>query len=104
MNQILYTGGKNKKGGAIDTKKILIFFIVLLIIFAICIIGVGINLLGKVKAPDNNIANGTTDGTANNVVNNTPDTPIKSNIKVSFESQVGGVKALITSDLKIETV
>ena len=96
MNQILYTGGKNKKGSSIDLQKIIIFFVILIIIFAICAIAVGINLLGKVKNPD--IGN-------ENTVGNITETPVvESNIEVEFESKVGAVKAVVASKLKINTL
>ena len=53
MNQILYTGGKNKKGGSGSMQKIIIFFAIFVIAFAICAILIGTNLLSKVKNEDN---------------------------------------------------
>ena len=49
MNQILYTGGKKGKSGTNDTNKVVIVFIILIVVFAICLIGIGINLFTKVK-------------------------------------------------------
>jgi len=95
MNQILYTGGKNKKSAMSDKQKIIIFFVVLIIIFAIALIMLGKSLIDKVKT-----------GEANNVgtSNTTPETPAASNIKVQFESQLGAVKIKITSDEKIKNI
>lgn len=98
MNQILYTGGKNKhSGGSLtDIQKIVIFFVVFLIIFAICAIALGGNLLTKTKV--GNIS------TNNEQSNTTPNTPVDSNIKVEFESQLGGVKTTVTCDKNIKTI
>lgn len=112
MNQILYTGGKNKKNGISDEKKIIIFFVIFIIIFALCIIGVGANLISKVKTGDtntinnnNNVGNTTNNNNnAGNITNTTPETPVDSNITVKFESQVGGVKMTVACDINIETI
>ena len=103
MNQILYTGGKNKKGGASDTKKILIVFVIVLMIFGACLIGLGLYLKGKVKPGD------TTGNTVGNNIGST-DTPIepgeteKSKIEIEFESQVGAVKVKINSNKNLSEV
>lgn len=102
MNQILYTGGKNKKNGISDEKKIVIFFVIFIIIFALCIIGVGANLISKVKTGDTNTINN--NNNVGNTTNTTPETPLDSNITVKFESQVGGVKMTVSCDINIETI
>ena len=96
MNQILYTGGKNKKGGTGDMQKITIFFAIFIIIFAICSILIGTNLLTKVKNEDKN----------NNVgsSNTTKEPEVKSNIEVDFESQVGAVKVIVKSNLEMQNI
>ena len=96
MNQILYTGGKNKKGGTGDMQKITIFFAIFIIIFAICSILIGTNLLTKVKNEDQN----------NNVgsSNTTKEPEVKSNIEVDFESQVGAVKVIVKSNLEMQNI
>ncbi len=99
MNQILYTGGKNKSKGANDTQKIIIFFVVFVIIFAICLIGVGINLLSKVKNENNTLGN--TTGTPGQE----PEKPvIVSNIKIELEAQTNSIKAVIKSNKKIKDI
>ena len=102
MNQILYTGGKNKKGGFGDIRKIIIFFVVLIIIFAIIAIAIGVNLLSKVK--NENKGNMVGNTTANNTTNTTPEPVVESEIKIDFESQVGAVKVIVTSNLKIQNI
>lgn len=97
MNQILYTGGKNKGSKMSETQKIIIFSVIFIIIFAICLIAVGANLLNKVKTGENNNVAGS------NVANNTPTETVKSDIKVEFESEVGGVKVIVTSTKEIKT-
>ena len=105
MNQILYTGGKNKKSGGSDTRKILIFFVFFIIIFGICLIVAGVNLLNKVKPVNKNETNTLNNEISTNTANNTSDeTSIKSNIKVKFASQVGAVKVTITSNKNIESI
>ena len=94
MNQILYTGGKKRNNGMSDKNKIIIFFVIFIIIFAICLIAVGANLLGKVQSPDE----------GNNIGNTTPEVPEDSNMQVAFESQVGGVKIIATCDIDIKTI
>jgi len=103
MNQILYTGGKNKKGGTIDAKKIIIIFVIFLIIFGVCLIGLGLYLKGKVKPGD------TTGSTTGNNIGNTdtpinPEEPEKSKIEIEFESQVGAVKVIINSNKNLSEV
>lgn len=96
MNQILYTGGKNK-GKMSETQRIILFSVIFIIIFAICIIAIGANLLNKIKTGDiNNTAN-------SNTVNNVPGEEIKSNIQIEFSSEVGGVKVVVTSEQPLET-
>ena len=104
MNQILYTGGKNKKGQMTDSQKIVIFFVVFIIIFAICIIVLGANLLTKVK--NENVAN--LNGT-NNIggTNNTGGTTATEEyINITFSAETNGVKIQAESltDAKIKTV
>lgn len=94
MNQILYTGGKNRKGGLNDTQKIVIFFVVFIIIFGICAIAIGANLINKVK---NTEPTNTNPGTSGNA-------PVEADIKVEFESQVGGVKVIVTSSINIKDI
>ena len=95
MNQILYTGGKKGKIGGSELKKIIIFFAIVMIIFAICLIGLGVNLLSKVKSENTS---------SNNTTNTVPETPAEPNINVKFESELGGVKVIVTSDTKISTI
>ena len=85
MNQILYTGGKNKGSKMSETNKIVIFLVVFIIIFAICLIAVGGNLLNKVKTNENNTS-------GSNQTNSTPGETVKSDIKIEFESEVGEVQ------------
>ena len=92
MNQILYTGGKNKKSKMTDMQKIILFFVVFIIIFAICIISLATNSLNKLKASENN------------TTNTVPETPVASVIKIGFESQLGAIKVTVTSDKKIESI
>ena len=99
MNQILYTGGKGKKSGASETNKIVIFFVVGIIIFAIAVIAIGTFLFTKVK----NENPGETGNT--NTVENEVETPtVKANIKIEFESELGGVKILVTSDTTLTNI
>lgn len=106
MNQILYTGGKKKKGVMSDTQKIVLFFVIGIIIFAICVIGIGVNLLSKVKSE--NVANTNTENTNTNTNTNTPEeTPtVQDYIKIEFKSELGKVKILLESltDAKIQTM
>ena len=97
MNQILYTGGKNKGNKLTEKQKIILFFVIFIIIFAICLIAVGANLLNKVKTGDtNNTEN-------SNTVNNVPGEQIKSNIDIKLEPEVGGVKVIVTSEQALKT-
>ncbi len=95
MNQILYTGGKNKKSGMSDKNKIVIFFVIFIIIFASCLIFIGSNLLSKVK--NNNVGNN--NPTQNPSENINPNEPViqEANVNISFESEVGGVKITVES-------
>lgn len=105
MNQILYTGGKNKRSSMTDTQKIIIIFVVLIIIFAICAIGIGANLLTKVK--NENVGNTPSNGQAGNNTNTTPSGQEKIEyIKITFDSELGGVKVKASSltDMKIESI
>lgn len=95
MNQILYTGGKNKKSGTGNTQKIIIFFAIFIIVFAICAIVIGANLLNKVKNENPN-----TEQETNSVL----EEQTKSDVKVEFESQVGAVKVIVTSNFTIENI
>lgn len=95
MNQILYTGGKNKKSGTGNTQKIIIFFAIFIIVFAICAIVIGANLLNKVKNENPN-----TEQETNSVL----EEQSKSDVKVEFESQVGAVKVIVTSNFTIENI
>jgi len=101
MNQILYTGGKNKNRGTTDTRKVITVSMAFIIVFAICLIGVGINLLSKVKTGNNN----------NNTIGNNvetpgtvPEKPVESNIEIDFASQVNSIKATIVSNKKIDQI
>ncbi len=99
MNQILYTGGKNKRSSMTDTQKIVIFFAVIIIIFAICAIGLGTNLLSKVKSE--NV------GQAGNGTNTTPSGQDNTEyIQITFGSELGGVKvnAQSLTNVKIESI
>lgn len=111
MNQILYTGGKNKKGAMSSTQKIVVFFVVFIVIFAICAIGLGANLLTKVK--NENVANtNTSTNTNQNTTGNNTNTPAEPTttpqeyIKITFSSELGGVKINVESltEANIETV
>lgn len=93
MNQILYTGGKNKKGKMTHIQKTIMFFVIFIMAFGICAIAIGTNLLSKVKN-ENNVGN----------LNTTPNTPAESNIDVEFKPEVGAVKVIITSEHIIESV
>ena len=99
MNQILYTGGKKEKRHRTRTnssmQKIIIFFVIFIVIFAIALIAVGANLLNKVEAPKNETGN-------NNTV--TEDPVVQSNIKIKFSSVADGVKLNVTSALEIKTI
>ena len=100
MNQILYTGGKNNKGKMKDTQKIIIFFIIFLIVFAICLIGVGTNLLRKVKNEDNNNSVST-----NTTLENPEPLPEASMIEIMFDSQqLGEVIVMVSSTKNIESI
>lgn len=96
MNQILYTGGKKGKSKKnYDIRKILIFFAIFIVVFAISLISIGANLLNKVEAPKNGISN-------NNTI---PEEPvIKGNIKIKFSSVEDGVKLNVISDIEIKKV
>lgn len=96
MNQILYTGGKNKGSKMSETQKIVVFLVVFIMIFAICLIAVGANLLNKVKSNKNNNTLGS------NQTNTTPGNIVESNVEIEFESEVGGVKVSVESAKKIE--
>ncbi len=93
MNQILYTGGKKgKTGNHSDIKKIVIFFAIFVLLFAICLIAIGANLLNKVEENKN---------TSNTI----PNTPVQeANIDIKFSSVVGGVKLNITSDIQLKKI
>ena len=120
MNQILYTGGKRGNGGTNDTNKIVIVFVLLIVVFAICLIGVGINLFTKVKNEtgtdisdlDKPGQSGTT-----NTIGDSPEEPdkpeepeepkepvIKSKISIKFDSQLGGVQLKVTSRQKLKSI
>lgn len=120
MNQILYTGGKKGKNGTNDTNKVVIVFVVLIVVFAICLIGIGINLYTKVK---NETGTDISDldkpgqsGSTNTIVDqpgelDKPDKPeepkepeIKSKISIKFDSQLGGVQLKVTSRQKLKTI
>lgn len=94
MNQILYTGGKNRKSSMSDKNKIIIFFVVFIIIFGICAIALGVNLLGKVQKPIS----------PNPTIPEAPNVSQNPNIEVSFRPQVGKVSMIVTSDINIETI
>lgn len=95
MNQILYTGGKNKKSGINDTHKIVVFFVIFIIVFAICIVGLGANLLSKVKNKNDNDV----PGQSGNVQE-----PEKEHIEIKFEIQLGGIKLTIIGEKTLENV
>ena len=123
MKQILYTGGKKGKSGTNDTNKVVIVFVVLIVVFAICLIGIGINLYTKVK---NETGTDISDldkpgqsGSTNTIVDqpgeldkpDKPDKPeepkepeIKSKISIKFDSQLGGVQLKVTSRQKLKTI
>lgn len=113
MNQILYTGGKNRKNPITSTQKIIIFFVVFIIIFAICAIALGVNLTNKVQNGDvANIKPGVNGSNTNQGTNdnntNTPSgtTEPKDYITITFASELGGVKINVESltDAKIKTI
>lgn len=96
MNQILYTGGKKGKNGSnLDMRKILIIFAIFIIIFAICSIAIGANLLSKVETPKNEVSNNNT---------TTEEPVIQGNIEIKFSSVEDGVKLNIISNIEIATV
>lgn len=97
MNQILYTGGKKGKNrNNSGMRKIIIFFAIFIIVFAICVIAMSANLLNKVEKPKNEISNN----------NTTPEEPVivQGNIEIKFSSVEDGVKLNIISDIEIENV
>ena len=100
MNQILYTGGKNKKSGTNDTQKIIIFFVIIIIIFAICAIGIGTNLLSKVKNQNNN----NTTGDMSNTSPGEQTKPVEPNIEIKFDSQLGEIKVTVTNTINIANI
>lgn len=105
MNQILYTGGKNKRSSMTDTQKIVIVFAVIIIMFAICAITIGANLLAKVK--NENVGNTLPNGQTGNNTNTTPGGQENVEyIEVTFESELGGVrvKAKSLTDMNIKTI
>lgn len=108
MNQILYTGGKNRKNSAASTQKIIIIFVVLIVIFAICAIALGINLLNKVHSEnvgDKKPGTSLDDGQNDNKIPNEENKP-KDYLAITFASEIDGVKINIESltDAKIETI
>lgn len=96
MNQILYTGGKKRNNGNnTDMRKIIIFFAIFIVVFAISLIAIGANLLNKVETPKNEVANN----------NTTPEDPvIEGKIEIKFSSVEDGVKLNIISNIEIQTV
>ena len=100
MNQILCTGGKKEKKSKVgknpSERKIIIFFAIFIVIFAIALIAVGANLLSKVEAPKNEIGNN------NNTILEEPE--VESNIEIKFSSVADGVKLNVTSELEIKTI
>jgi len=96
MNQILYTGGKKNKNKPTETQKIVIFFVIFMIIFAICAIVIGANLLTKVKTGDagSNVAGS----------NTTTEEPTKSDIKIQFEPELGTIKVNVESSQNLKSV
>ncbi len=99
MNQILYTGGKNKRSAMSEKTKIVIIFVVIIIAFGICLTVLGTNLLNKVK--NENVSNTTPGDNPNNQTAN-PD--VKSNINVEFGSELGAVKVKVTSNVAMKSV
>lgn len=96
MNQILYTGGKKGKNGSnSDMRKILIIFAIFIMLFAICVIAIGANLLNKVEAPKNEVSNNNT---------TTEEPVIQGNIEIKFSSVEDGVKLNIISNIEIAIV
>ena len=114
MNQILYTGGKKGNSGTGNTKTTVIVFIIFIIIFAICLIAIGYNLFSNVKSEHKEEPNGITENPGNsNITNTTIEKPeetektnpiIQSKITIKFDSQLGGVKAKITSKQKLKEI
>lgn len=102
MNQILYTGGKKKKSSMSTMQKTVIVFVIIIIIFAICAIGIGANLLTKVK--NENVVNTYPSGQTGNNTNTNPGK--QEEIKVTFDSELGKVKVTVKSpsDVKIESI
>lgn len=120
MNQILYTGGKKGKIGTNDTTKVVIVFVILIVVFAICLIGIGINLFTKVKNETGtdigDLDKPGQSGSTNTIVDKPggiekPDKPeepkepeIKSKISIKFDSQLGGVQLKVTSRQKLKSI
>lgn len=115
MNQILYTGGKRGNGGTGNINKVVIVFVVLITIFAICLIALGVFLNTKVKNETGTNPSGTTENpgqsTSTNTTEEEPDEPeepeepiIKSKISIKFDSQLGGVQVKITSRQKLKNI
>ena len=112
MNQILYTGGKRGNGGTNDTNKIVIVFVLLIVVFAICLIGVGINLFTKVKNENGtNPSDNPGQSGSTNTIGDRPEEPeepeepvIKSKISIKFDSQLGGVQLKVTSRQKLKSI
>ena len=105
MNQILYTGGKNKRSSMTDTQKIIIIFVVVVIIFAIFAIGIGANLLTKVK--NENVGNIPPNGQTGTNTNTNPGGQEEIEyIEITFESELGGVKVKAKSltEMNIESI
>ena len=109
MNQILYTGGRKgkrqKSGGISSVQKIIIFFVIAIMTFAIALIAIGANLLNKVEAPKNEASNSNTSGNGTSNNNTVPEEPVvQSNINIKFSSVADGVKLNVTSTLEIKTI
>lgn len=97
MNQILYTGGKKGKNVSNSgMRKIIIFFVFFIVVFAIGLIAISINLLGKVEKDKNEVSN-------NNTVTEEPIIE-QGNIEIKFSSVEDGVKLNIISNIEIATM
>lgn len=102
MNQILYTGGKNS---GTNIQKIIIFFVIFIIIFGICLICLGGNLFSKVK--NENVANTNTipdtppTDQTENPGGTTQPTVEEANVNIIFESEMKSVREVT---IKVESL
>ncbi len=92
------SGKKHRK--MVDSQKIIIFFAIFIVIFAICLIGIGANLLMKVRSnePKN-------EGNITQEPNTPQENPTEPNINITFEGgEPGQVKVIVASDKDIQNI